>query len=823
MIRVRHALFLLIFVFAFASCDAPPAAETPAPVVTSIPTEEVVTSAENSSPTPTTDSTAASESNDETAATTETVDTQIDEPDIVDESTATEETASTFLPAPIYFVGAANEQVMRLERDGATVTQITEYPQSVLAFDFSAETNTLVLVTNNQLIAWNAGVETVLFEGGQVNSAEPENFVAVLNPNISPDGTQVTFGYNGIFLMATDGNSQPTLLLENPELPDFSNPDVVIPEDPLYFFGGAEFSPNGQKLLINFGYFPEGGGLGIYDLASETFTDLSQGALEAGTITCCEFAWSADGSTGYIISDVMIYGSPGLAEVTLSDHSVRNIISSPFDGEEPLKLFRSGHVTEDGSLLTFIGSSLFPGDTNFYEPNRVTSTGEQSLLGERFFNLSYGDILWAEDGSGVVFNEKQYNTRTDSLGGARWVNIQDDSVLQLPISGRQYIWGAVPMSTDMISAESIAELKARASIDFVIPDEWTIDDISARPLLTPDDTLWLVYSTGGRFLEATFEEHRIGIYRYANKTWEPLYVGDLGPDALGTDEAHSPDYLGEGDIEQAFIEPNNLWLLVTGGVGAHSGVAQLLKFDGTTMSQAAFGFNSSPDAGYVEDLDGDGWQELILNHTDPYIFCYACGVRLANYAISRWNGTVLETVQLVKLEGDSAEIIANNNAIDLANANLWSDAELEIRPYETSDNPTIRWNAEHILLTGSGRSALAESPYPLFSRIFYGDYAGATFSIGNLAPEEIFDITGPLIVGTLAEDWSSSMLPQIIDFSSQAIVAQPNNAGAHFLRGWASYLIDPSDSNAVADVLRAAELEPDHYLYPSAAAYFENQ
>ena len=735
----------------------------------------------------------------------------------VSEDVATD--AAAVLPAPVYYIGAKDEQVMRLERDGATISQITSFAEPITAFDFSAETGTLVVVRANQLLAISDNNEQLLFDGGAFNPDDQENFVGILKPDISPDGTQVVFGYGGILMMPLDGSTPPQQLLENAELPDFSDPNVEVPEGPLYFFGEAAYSPDGQRLLINFGYFPEGGGLGVYNLADSTFTDLSQAAFETESVSCCEFAWSADSSTGYIISDLMIYGFPGLAQVNFADNSVRSVVRSEFSSEEPLKMFRSGHVAADGSLLTFAGSSVDFGQAAYYELNRVTPEGEQSLLGDRFFNIGYNDVLWADDSSGVLFTEQQFGSRFDSLGGTRWINVNDNSILELPISGSQYVWGAAPQAVTAISAEAVEQLKARALSDFAIVDGWTVDDIIARPLLIPNQRMWVVHTAGLRSYEP-LQEHSLGLYRYANNTWEPIYLGDLGPESLNNPDAYGPDYIGFGSVQQAFIEPDNLWLLVTGGVGAHGGALQLLKFDGTTMTQAASGFNGSPFAGYVEDLDGDGWQELILDQTDPYVFCYACGVRLANFTIMRWNGESLEAIELRTVDGDSAEIAANNTAVNFANANLWNDAEFAIRPYELSDNPIIRWNAEYILLTASGRSQLTESAYPLITRMFYGDYAGATFAIGDLTMEEIFDINGPLIAGTVADGWTDFMLPQIIDFSTQAILAQPDNAGAHFLRGWAAYLLNPEDPNAVADILKSAELGPDNYLYPSAAAYF---
>src|SRR5690606_8280015 len=97
-----------------------------------------------------------------------------------------------------------------------------------------------------------------------------------------------------------------------------------------------------------------------------------------------------------------------------------------------------------------------------------------------------------------------------------------------------------------------------------------------------------------------------------------------------------PDYLGEESLEPASLSQDQVWLAGHGGAGAHSGCFELLAWDGDRLTLAASNFNPSPGAGDVADVDGDGQPEVILNYTEPYIFCYACGVRLYAADILRW-------------------------------------------------------------------------------------------------------------------------------------------------------------------------------------------
>ena len=176
-------------------------------------------------------------------------------------------------------------------------------------------------------------------------------------------------------------------------------------------------------------------------------------------------------------------------------------------------------------------------------------------------------------------------------------------------------------------------------------------------------------------------------------------------------------------------------------MGAHSGTFNLLSFDGTTLRSEAGGFSSSPGVGEIADINGDGVGEVILDASDYYVFCYACGVRLAQYDVLRWNGTRFEPVTLQPLPSGAPEVLraANDRAVELANAGLWQDTQaLMLETLDTGEtDATYDWNLRLIQLnTGAKRAAAVdtEGGYDILDNIFYGDLRGRTRCHASLYP-----------------------------------------------------------------------------------------
>ena len=326
--------------------------------------------------------------------------------------------------------------------------------------------------------------------------------------------------------------------------------------------------------------------------------------------------------------------------------------------------------------------------------------------------------------------------------------------------------------------------------------------------------------------------HFVAIYTQANGNWQELARQEF---SSGDPTTAAPDYVGEGGLAQVQIEPSRTWLTLEGGAGAHSGVFELLDFDGQTLHVQVNGFSSSPGVGTIQDVNGDGTPDVVLDATDYYVFCYACGVARTGFQVFTWDqasGRMMAVPLQPMLMGPSGHPgrALTNEAVALAEAGLWKDAaevidaarqaSANIQPPFTND--TVDWDYGLIKLNADAAArAVTDSGYPLLSNVFYGDYAAAVDLMRTYSAAEIFSAQTPLVVGTTAETWIPELTSAITQSATSALTLRPDLAPAYFLRGWASYLADPvaNRAQAKADVAKAAALAPADTFYRDAAAF----
>ncbi len=348
-------------------------------------------------------------------------------------------------------------------------------------------------------------------------------------------------------------------------------------------------------------------------------------------------------------------------------------------------------------------------------------------------------------------------------------------------------------------------------------------------LSLPKGPLWTVYSQGFRNYDIDpVPSHFVAIYTWQNNSWQELAHQELN----NLDENNfGPDYLYEQGVTQVDIDPATVWLAIDGGVGAHGGTFQLLRFDGTALHQEVAGSSASPGLGYLEDLNGDGTAELILRLHDFYVFCYACGVRYLNFGVYTWDATnerMLEVAlqPLPQTVQDHPAYQPNNRAIELANADLWPNALAQIEEAEqlatetaVSTNATIlEWNAALIRLYNQAYQAeLGHTPYSLLTNIFYGDYAAALNIMRSTNNEQLFSPTPPVIQGIVAEGNEQWLADYLLQQTNAAISVQPELASAYYFRAWATSLNNPADPRITADLQQAATLDPAEPLFSQAA------
>ena len=198
------------------------------------------------------------------------------------------------------------------------------------------------------------------------------------------------------------------------------------------------------------------------------------------------------------------------------------------------------------------------------------------------------------------------------------------------------------------------------------------------------------------------------------------------------------------------------WITVRGGTGAHAGTLNIIRFDGQTLSTELSWLSSGPDAGEVMDLDGDGIVEVVVDRSDPYVFCYACAVVLKREVLYWWNGSRLVPVDLRAPIANVPEGVADrvDEVLALAQASLWRDAALAAiaTAKQAPESAEVRWFSVLVNRTAAARLIHAGSvAQPLLTTVFAGEYGAAVELMRAHDPAQAFALDGPLIVDTEAE------------------------------------------------------------------------
>ncbi len=347
------------------------------------------------------------------------------------------------------------------------------------------------------------------------------------------------------------------------------------------------------------------------------------------------------------------------------------------------------------------------------------------------------------------------------------------------------VWAAIPTPASGSSSDSFS-------------------GVAAFPI---GDNLWAAHTIGFRAYDP-IQNHFIAIFQRQTGAWQEVSRLEL----------EFPDVLFAEGVEQVDLGDGRFWFQVSSGIGAHGSCYDLVRYDGASFTQILNHCSSSLASEGVQDINGDGNPDLVLNFTIDYVFCYACGVRLPIFQVLTWNGDDFAEINLSYAPANLPADVraANDEAVNHANFGLWQDAERLINNIESSD-PTINWNHTLINLhVDALRQGVARAIYPLLEQLFYGDYAAALDVLRPYPADQLFASadTNPLIVGTVAEGWADAVLEYVTTTADQALALKPDLAAAYFLRGWVQYLLTPGGTPAARDdIATARTLDPDEPLY----------
>jgi hypothetical protein len=351
---------------------------------------------------------------------------------------STDDPIEGILPAPLYYISAADAQIWRMEIDGLTVTQITFEPLPVDEIDVSAASGQIAYISGNALYAvdsFGAG-RTLILEG----LAIPENYFesVVTAPRWSPDGSQLAFGFGGINIY--EGATGTTSVIKSSDpYPDLNNPNAPYPDPPPVGYAPLNWSPDGTRLLVTEAvYYSEGFSL----VALNPSNGDSRQLISPDGLACCNPAWSPDGTEVIISNESLGLLTPGMWQLSAASGEGRTLVQGYSPDIDTYYLVSFARKLTDGNIYGFFSAYVsFPETPIPLQLTRFASDGSATPIG----NESYlpADALWSPDDSGVIVVDLGANPQAEwpYRGPLVWVPIDGSLSVRLEVVGRSPRWG----------------------------------------------------------------------------------------------------------------------------------------------------------------------------------------------------------------------------------------------------------------------------------------------------------------------------------------------------------------------------------------------
>ena len=343
------------------------------------------------------------------------------------------------------------------------------------------------------------------------------------------------------------------------------------------------------------------------------------------------------------------------------------------------------------------------------------------------------------------------------------------------------------------------------------------------PLPGAPDEFWVAVTDGPQPARITSDDEVVNFFHFA-----AVYRLDQADDWIEVDRLEielAPQRTQVGLAPTGWTLPDGApaaWITVRGGTGAHAGTLNIIRFDGEALRTELSWLSARPDAGEVVDLDGDGMVEVVVNDSDPYVFCYACAVELKREILYWWDGSRMVAVDLRAPVTNVPAGVASqvDEVLALARAGLWRDAALAAiaAARRAPESAEVRWLSVLVNRTAAARLVHAGSvAQPLLTTVFAGEYDAAVDLMRAHEPAQAFALDGPLIADTEAERDPSTMATQMLDHTTRALDAAPDRAEIHAVHALALTLASPDDlTEARSAMRRAAQLAPDDTFYAAS-------
>jgi hypothetical protein len=221
---------------------------------------------------------------------------------------------------------------------------------------------------------------------------------------------------------------QSNLVIEN-KWRDIGN-GFVLPDE-LYW--PNRYSPDGNKLLINLGYY-EGGDLAIYYPSGNALVRLT-GATDT---LCCSVNWTTDGASLYTGRATIGMFGPGLWKVDAATGQVTTLLAGD-PGNGTFNFADKPYLAPDGRLYYFFTN--LPSSDEFMNrtPLQLVRSAPDGITGRtpirsETFNMM-NEALWAPDASFVIVaNAPIENVYQGGIAELYYTDGQKDVISLVPFA-----------------------------------------------------------------------------------------------------------------------------------------------------------------------------------------------------------------------------------------------------------------------------------------------------------------------------------------------------------------------------------------------------
>lgn len=323
------------------------------------------------------------------------------------------------LPAPIYFISNADQQLWRLERDGSTLRQVTRLSTPLDAYDVSPLDGMLAYITNNQLWLADAdgGNPRLLVDGGACDSSTIATYWRRCLRGVVwfPNGNQLAIGLNGVNLVNPQDGSQFKIALN--QIDEYYTPVRVSPDGNYIVLEAVSSSSTPYIAIV-----PIWGGL----------------VVARNAPACCQLDFTPNGIYLLLGGNSLSNGSqPGLWRVNLNSGAVNILVN----GEQQNATLAFPRLSADGQQVWYFGMlATYSQDApTFLAVGPIGDALNSRMEWSGHPRMAYfpyiSEALWSADSSLVII---AYNNPSAPYA---IVDVPGGNLYPLPNLGGNLRWG----------------------------------------------------------------------------------------------------------------------------------------------------------------------------------------------------------------------------------------------------------------------------------------------------------------------------------------------------------------------------------------------